>query len=189
MPTQFHFAPLTVERWDDFEQLFGANGACGGCWCMFWRLKASEFERAKGEGNRRAMRAIVDSGEVAGLLAYDRDAPVGWVAVSPRNTFGRLGRSRILKPVDEQPVWSVVCFFISKAYRRRGLSVALLEAVCEWVQEQGGKLVEGYPVEPRKDPLPPVFAYTGLAAAFSRAGFEECARRSETRPIMRRVVR
>jgi len=177
--------PLTKERWPDFEHLFGERGASGGCWCMWWRLTHSEFERQKGDPNRAAMKAIVESGEVPGILAYLDGVPVGWCSVAPRDRFPRLGRSRILKPIDDAEVWSIVCFFVDKEYRNRGISVALLRAATEYVRQLGGKIVEGYPVEPKKDPMPAVFAYHGLASAFQKAGFVECARRSETRPIMR----
>ena len=180
--------PLTAERWPDFERLFGDNGACGGCWCMWFRRTNKEFETAKGEANRRAMKALVDAGEEPGLLAYVGGEPAAWCALAPRPSYARLARSRILKPVDERPVWSVVCFFVDRRHRGRGLTVSLLEAAAEHVRGRGGELLEGYPVEPRKDRAPDVFVYHGLAAAFRRAGFHEVARRSETRPIMRREL-
>ena len=179
------FYALTRQRWSDFEDLFGPRGATGGCWCMWWRLTHSEFERQKGEGNRQAMRAIVESGEIPGLLAYAGGKAVAWCAVAPRDRLPRLKRSRILKPVDETPVWSIVCFFVKKGYRRKGITRQLLRAAVEYVKQQGGKVVESYPVEPRKERMPDVFAYTGLASAFNKAGFTEVLRRSETRPIMR----
>ena len=179
------FYPLTGDRWAHFEQLFGERGACGGCWCMWWRLRRSEFDRQKGEGNRKAMKAIVDSGEVPGILAYAGNVPVGWCSVAPRPTFPVLNRSRILKKIDESPVWSIVCFFVDKNYRNKGLSVQLLQAAIEYVKKRGGTVLEGYPVEPKKDKMPAGFAWTGLASAFRKAGFLEVARRSETRPMMR----
>ncbi len=181
--------PLTPERWKDFETLFGERGACGGCWCMWTRLARSEFERQKGEGNRRAMKAIVDSGRVPGLLAYGGGRPIGWCSVAPREEFPLLARSRILKPLDDQPVWSIVCFFIPKENRRQGLSGRLLAAAVDYVRRQGGRILEGYPVEPKKGRTADVFAWTGLASAFRHAGFREVARRSPTRPIMRRRIR
>ena len=184
----FDFHPLTPDRWRDFETLFGPKGACGGCWCMWWRLTRSEFERQKGEDNRQAMKAIVESGEVPGILAYAEGKPVGWCSVAPREVFGALQRSRILKRVDDQLVWSVVCFFIAKGYRRKGLTVALLQAAVEYAAACGAKIVEGYPVEPKKADAPAVFMYTGIASAFRKARFVEVARRSETRPIMRRII-
>lgn len=179
------FHPLTLARWADLERLFGERGACGGCWCMWWRLKRSEFEKQKGAGNKRAMQAIVQKGDVPGIIAYAGKQPIGWCAVAPREDYDTLERSRILKPVDDQPVWSVVCFFVEKAHRSTGVSVELLRAAVAHAERHGARIVEGYPVEPKQDRMPDAFAWFGLASAFERAGFEEVARRSPTRPIMR----
>jgi GNAT superfamily N-acetyltransferase len=177
--------PLTPERWADLERLFGKTGACGGCWCMWWRLSHAEFERKKGVSNKRTFKRIVQSGDVPGLIAYNAGEPVGWCAVQPREAFPRLDRSRILKRIDDQPVWSVVCLFIAREFRRRGVSRLLLEAAVKHARKQGARIVEGYPVEPKKDTMPDAFAWTGLASSFRAAGFVEVARRSPTRPIMR----
>jgi len=182
------FHPLTPERWKDLEALFGERGACGGCWCMWWRLKRSQFEKQKGEGNRRALKKIVDSGEVPGLLAYAGGQPVAWCSVAPRETYSVLERSRTLKRIDDQPVWSVVCFFVAKPFRGKGVTVKLLRAAVEYVKEQGARIIEGYPVEPKKTRMPDAFAYTGLVSTFRKAGFIEVLRRSETRPIMRYFI-
>jgi GNAT superfamily N-acetyltransferase len=152
---------------------------------MWWRLKRSEFERQKGEGNRRAMKRVVDSGEIPGILAYAKGQPIAWCSVAPREAYPALGRSRTLKRFDDEPVWSIVCFFVAKPFRGKGITGKLLRAAIEHVQKQGGKIVEGYPVEPKKDKIPDAFAYMGLASAFRKAGFVEVVRRSETRPIMR----
>jgi GNAT superfamily N-acetyltransferase len=181
----FEVHPLTSQRWLDLERLFGPRGATGGCWCMFWRLKRSEYELMKGEGNRALLRGLTNSGQVPGLIGYVNGEPAGWVALGPREDFDTLERSRILKRVDEHPVWSVVCFFVGKLYRRSGLTLKLLKAAAEYARSQGASILEAYPVEPQKDNMPPVFAYTGFVNTFKQAGFEEVERRSETRPIMR----
>ena len=181
--------PLTAGRWRDLEQLFSERGACGGCWCMWWRLTRSQFTAQKGEQNKRAFRALVEKGATPGLLAYDGDRPVAWCAVAPREAFLALERSRTLKRIDNAPVWSVVCFFVAKPYRRRGLTVRLLSAAADYVARQGGRILEGYPVEPKAGATPDAFAWTGFSTAFRRAGFRECLRRSATRPIMRRELR
>jgi GNAT superfamily N-acetyltransferase len=152
---------------------------------MWWRLTRSEFERKKGAGTRRALKKIVESGKVPGVLAYAEGKPVGWCAVAPREAYSTLERSRVLAPVDDQPAWSVTCFFVARPFRRKGLTVELLRAAVEFARRKGAKIIEGYPVEPRKGAIPDVFAYTGLPSAFRKAGFVEVLRRSRTRPIMR----
>lgn len=179
------FRPLDAKTWDDFERLFGELGASGGCWCMLWRRSPAEFEAGKGDGNRAAMRRLAESGPPPGILAYDGEVAIGWCALAPRGDYPGLARSRVLKPVDDRPVWSVSCFYIDKACRGRGVSVALLEAAVDYARSQGAAIVEGYPVEPNSRNYPAVFAWTGTAKTFTRAGFEECLRRSPTRPIMR----
>lgn len=183
--TDLRFEPVTIDRWGDFEKLFGPRGAIGGCWCMWWRLTRSEFERQKGEGNRQAMQAIVLSNEVPGILAYAGEEPIGWCSIAPRPAFPVLARSPVLKPIDDEPVWSVVCFYIARAYRRQGVSLALLTAALGYARGQGAHIVEGYPIEPKKGSAPDIYAFTGMATTFRQAGFVEVARRSEHRPIMR----
>ena len=180
--------PLTPARWPDFVRLFGPRGACAGCWCMFPRLKSPEW-MSQGVANRRAMKRIVDTGERPGLLAYEGGEAVGWIAIAPRTAYRRFERSRVLAPVDDQPVWSVPCFFIARSARGRGVTVRLLRAACDHVAARGGRVVEGYPVDPKGRHYAPAFAWHGLATAFRAAGFREVARRSATRPIMRRVLR
>ena len=182
------FQPLTPQRWSDLEQLFGERGACGGCWCMAWRQTRTEYEANKGERNRRAFQKLVRSGAQPGVLAYDGNTPIGWCAIAPREQYTVLQRSRTLTPVDDQPVWSVSCFFITRPYRRRGVSVQLLNAAVEFARGRGASIIEGYPVLATTGKLPDAFAWTGVPGTFVRAGFREVARPSRTRPIMRREL-
>lgn len=183
------FRPLTAARWQDLEALFGEKGAYGGCWCMWWRLSRAEFDRKKGAGNKRALRSIVRSGEVPGVLAYAGRRPVGWCAVAPREAYPSLNRSRTLKPVDQQPVWSVTCFFVDREYRGRGVMGALLKAAVAYAKRRGAQIVEGYPREADGKRLPGSWqAYLGTVAAFREAGFVEVLRRSARHPIMRYTV-
>ncbi|MBC8259206.1 MAG: GNAT family N-acetyltransferase [SAR324 cluster bacterium] len=178
--------PLSINNWDDFETLFGERGACGGCWCMLWRLSRKEFEMQKGEANRLAMKDIVSSGTVPGILVYHKKETVGWCALAPRSNYPALLRSRILQPVDERQCWSIACLFIKKSYRKNGVSIELLRATAEYAKLQGAELLEGYPIEPKAEKdIPPAFAWTGISKAFLSAGFEEVVRRSPTRPVMR----
>lgn len=175
---------------------------------MFMRLPRATFEQQKGLKNKKAMQKLVKANDVPGLLAYARGEPVGWCSISQREKFSALERSRILQPIDDQPVWSVTCFFIAKGFRRQGVTVELLKAAIAYVKKRGGKILEGYPVEPAsastssastrsattagagaKKMQPDTFMWTGLASAFRKAGFKEILRRSATRPIMRYYVK
>lgn len=179
------FQPATASRWSDIEELFGERGACGGCWCMYWRLARGQWSAGKGNRNKRAFKKIVSSNEKPGVLAYAGREPIAWCAVAPREDFLSLARSRVLQPVDDKAVWSITCLFVKKPFRRRGVSVALLRAAVDFAARQGAKIVEGYPTTPTMEQTPDPFVFMGVPSAFKAAGFKEVARRSITRPIMR----
>ena len=180
------FCPVTPSRWPDLEALFGERGACGGCWCMAWRLPPKEWKAGKGARNKRALKRLVSGHDAPGVLAYLGRTPVGWCAVAPRSAYSHLVRSRVLRPVDDQPVWSISCLFVLKPHRRQGLSVRLLEAAVALAAKGGARIVEGYPTQPYAQNVPDPFLWTGTVSAFRRAGFAEVTRRSTNRPIMRR---
>ena len=208
--SDLEFHPLTPDRWKDLENLFGERGACGGCWCMWWRLTRSQFERQKGTKNKLALKKIVNSGEVPGILAYAGGKPIAWCSVGPRESFPTLKRSRILKSVvenpalrisrggeqsrtteggNDKPVWSVVCLFVAKPERNKGMSIKILRAAVDYAKKNSAKIVEGYPLEPKKAKYPDAFIYTGHVSAFQKAGFVEVHRPSPTRPIMRYFIK
>ena len=182
------FHPATADRWRDVETLFGPRGACAGCWCMWARLPSAEFRAGTGEKNKRALRRIVAAGEEPGIVAYVNGEPAGWCGLGPRAAYKRLENSKILAPVDDRPAWSVTCFFVARPHRRQGLSVRLLREAVKHAASRGATIVEGYPTDTRAK-ASDAFVWTGLASAFERAGFREVARRSRTRPIMRRTIR
>lgn len=168
-------SPVDAARWGDVERLFGPRGAYGGCWCMWWRLRRADFERQTPEQRKHGLKALLDAGPAPGLLAYVGGEPVGWCSMGPRETYPPLERSRTLKRIDDESVWSVVCFFVARPYRRRCLQAALLRAAVGYATAQGAKVVEGYPNG----------GFMGTERAFHAVGFEEVIRRSPTRPIMR----
>jgi GNAT superfamily N-acetyltransferase len=181
----FTYKPLTVHEWPDFLALFEEHGPQQGCWCMYWRVKRAECQRQFGEGNQLAFQSIVESGKVPGILAYLEGQPVGWCSIAPREEFSVLDRSPTLKRIDDEPVWAIVCFFVSKAYRRRGLTEMLIQADIEYARDRGAKIIEAYPLKTEITKLLPYERFMGIESTFERAGFKVVARRSDRRPVMR----
>lgn len=185
-----HYAvkPVTRGRWDDLAQLFGPSGAYSGCWCMFWRVKSSEFEANGNRGNRKGLQRLVARDQIPGLLAYADGRPVGWISLGPKTDFGRIQRSPLFKSIDEEPVWSVVCFFIDRAYRNRGVGKRLLAAAEDFARSKGARILEAYPIDTRGKRGADAALFTGTQRLFAQAGFVEVARRKERRPVMRKSL-
>jgi len=179
------FKPLTTKTWNDFENLFGERGACGGCWCMSWRFSRAEFDEKKGKGNKLAMKKLVSNGEQIGIIVYVDKKPVGWCAVAPREKYIKLENARVLKRIDDEPVWSITCFFLAKDFRHKGLSVKILKEVIDFCRKKKIKILEAYPILPYSNNMPAAFAWTGFLSSFERAGFKVAKRWSKARPIMR----
>ncbi len=152
---------------------------------MYWRLPHKEYEKGKGEGNKEKLKTLVDEGDITGILAYEDNKPVGWCSFGERKSFIRFEKSKILRPVDNREVLAVVCFFIKKEFRGRGVSLRLLEQVKKYASENNFGIVEGYPVDSSKGKIAAPFVWTGIHSTFLKAGFIEVARRSVTRPVMR----
>lgn len=176
--------PLTPQRWDDFVTLFGAHGAVGGCWCMYFRREGA-WQIKSGEQHRAQMQALVQGGAVTGLLAYAGAEPVGWVSLAPRSDYAALARSRVLAPVDEQPVWSIVCFFIARKWRRQGVMRALLKGAVDYAAAHGAQIIEAYPMD-HEGQIDDLSAYMGVMKPFLEEGFVEVARRSQHHPVLRK---
>ena len=187
-PATLSVEPVTAERWEDMAALFGPNGAYSGCWCMWWRVKSKEFESNGNRGNKAAMQAIVQRDEIPGLLGYLGGQAVGWISLGPREVFGRLQRSPLFKPVDEQPVWSIVCFFIDRQYRGTGIATQLLNKACDYAKSRGAQAIEAYPIDTLGQSKAQADLFTGTEAMFHKAGFKEVARRKATRPILRKEL-
>jgi len=180
------FHPVTPSRWKDFEKLFGDNGACGWCWCMSARRPSAEFRRSKGMENKRAIKKIIVSGSPPGVIGFDGKEPVVWCCVGPREEFARLESSRSLKPIDDQPVWSIPCLFVARTHRNAKLSTKAVDAAVKYAFSKGAKIVEGYPNDTRGKKWADPFAWMGLVSSFSKAGFKIAKRVSASRVIMRR---
>lgn len=171
MAPMIEIVPLTIDRFDDLADLFRSTPVASMCWCMYWRLASSEFSSRRVVELREALRNLAAGEPTPGLLAYLDGRAVGWISVGPRTDYARLERSRTIRPIDDQPVWSVVCFVVSRTARGRGVAGALLEAAVTYAGDHGARIVEGYPVDPGTATLPSGAGYTGLRSTFERAGF------------------
>ncbi|MGH2347883.1 MAG: GNAT family N-acetyltransferase [bacterium] len=180
--------PLTPKRWNDLVGLFGRPGGSivRGCWCMYYRRSGTAGWAP--DANKRAMKALVDSGKVPGLIGYRDGRPIGWISLGPRADYLKLARSPVMKPVDDKPVWSIVCSFVDARERGKGVAEALLKAAIAYARSQGATLLEAYPVD-KPQPSHPDFMWFGAKRMYDRAGFKEVARRKKTRPVMRRALR
>jgi GNAT superfamily N-acetyltransferase len=152
---------------------------------MWWRITRKEFERNQGNGNREAMRSLVEDGVVPGILGYVSETPVGWCSIAPREEFSSLERSPVLKRLDDQPVWSIVCFFIDKTFRGQGYAEELLRCALDYAEKNGAVIVEAYPSRLKSEKLPPVSSFMGLPPVYKRVGFKVRAEPSKSKLIMR----
>lgn len=190
--------PLTPARLPDLAALFGQGGDPKWCWCSFYRVRSVDFRSATASGNRRVLEGAVTElageGRAPGLVAYREGQAVGWVSLGPRDDYERLQHSAILAPIDERPVWSIVCFVVARAARGQGVARALLEAGVDYARAHGATLLEGYPVETDGGRVPAAEAFKGTVSMFEGAGFRVVERRranrtSKPRPIVRRAIR
>lgn len=196
--SELEIQPLTPDRLPDLAALFGQGGDPKWCWCSFFRVRNADFAHATADTNREVLERAVDTtaadGRNPGLVAYRDGEPIGWVSVGPRDDYERLKHSKVLAPIDDKPVWSIVCFVVSRKARNRGVARALLDAAVDYARQHGATLLEAYPVDTDGERVPAAHAFKGTVGMFERAGFEVVERRqfnrtSPIRPIVRRRVR
>jgi len=181
--------PLTPARWPDLEAIFKARGCsvARGCWCMYYRRSGGHAPPAgttRAQANRSDFKALVDAGEFTGLIAYRGRTPVGWLSLGPREVYAKLERSPIRKPVDDQPVWSIICFVVPAEFRGTGVARALLDGAIAFARRRKVKLLEAYPVD-RRGRSSDDSMWFGAKSMYDAAGFEEVARRKPERPVVR----
>jgi ribosomal protein S18 acetylase RimI-like enzyme len=186
--------PLTPANWPDLESIFRAKGCsiARGCWCMYYRGTgqgaATQVGKERAKANRAALKRLTDAGNTPpGLIGYRGQTPVGWISLGPRADFRRLERSQVMRPVDDEPVWSIVCFVVPSEYRHQGVARQLLDGAIAYARKSGAELLEAYPFD-RRTRTADAFMWFGSKSMFDRAGFVEVARRKPTRPIMRRAL-
>lgn len=182
--------PLTPDRWPDLEALFNAKGCsvARGCWCMYYRRSGSEAQppahASRAQASKSQLKALTDAGRTPGLIGYRGKVPMGWISLGPREEYVKLARSPVMKPVDDQPVWSIICFVVPAQYRGQGVAQALLAGAITYAKKQGAKLLEAYPVD-KPSRANDESMWFGAKSMYDRAGFSEVARRKPHRPVVR----
>jgi GNAT superfamily N-acetyltransferase len=187
--------PLTPDRFADVATLFEEGGDPKWCWCAYFRVRGTDFSSGAKTRHRSVLQAAVDdgvaTGRAPGLVAYEADSAIGWISLGPREDYERLAHSRVLAPVDDRPVWSIVCFVVARRARGRGVASALLDAGIAYARDHGATALEAYPIEIAEGArISASDAYRGTLAMYQRAGFREVARRqwnatTPERPIVR----
>jgi GNAT superfamily N-acetyltransferase len=177
MPTDQHIyiRPVDHTNWPDFESLFQAKGGPSYCWCMAWRMTKEELKDNNSASRKRFIQQRVGSQTPIGLLAYVDKQAIAWCSVAPRESFQRLGGQQ---PLDK--VWSIVCFFIKKEFRKKGLTARLIEEAKKYAKQQGANYLEAYPVESDS----PSYRFMGFIHTFEQAGFRFVKKAGTRRHVM-----
>ncbi len=178
---RFEFQPVTTDRLEDLERFSLAHGTFRYCSCMRWRMRSTEYKDSTKESRSAALAALVSNSTPIGVLAYADGEPIGWCSIAPRETYDGLERFRALPRLDDEPVWSVVCFFVDSRFRHRGLTLGLLDAAMKYARSMGAKIVEGYPVRIGEK----LYQYMGATSTFEEAGFSDVTPVQLTRKIFR----
>jgi GNAT superfamily N-acetyltransferase len=183
--------PATPDRWADVVTILGGDGDRG-CWCQAPRGFTSGFGKSEPATRRELLRSQLEDDPPAGMLAYVDGEVAGWCGFGPRPGLPRLERSRTIPKIDDEPVWSVVCFNVRVGYRRRGVAAALLAGLVDYARRSGAPGVEAYPIDPEGGRVDTSFGYVGVTPMFEKAGFRrivETDARSDRRPrILMRLM-
>lgn len=167
--------PVNQERWLDFEMLFESKGSPHNCWCTAWINVEKKGKKADKAEKKASIKKRVDDGVPIGLLAYSDNEPIAWCSIAPRETYRSLNGCEI-----KENVWAVVCFFIKREFRNKGLTNILLDKAIEHAKENGAKYVEAYPV----DPDSPSYRFMGFRPTFEKADFKFIKKAGTRRNVM-----
>jgi len=186
--------PASGDRFSDIAAVLAPRGK-GACWCMYYRISASQYGRVSARELPQAARhrrdllpSRAEQPPAPGMLAYLDGTPIGWCGLGPRTEFTRLQRSRTIPAVDGLAVWSVVCFLVRPGYRRRGIAAALLSGAVEYARDCGAPALEGYPVEATGARIDSTFAYVGTTSMFEASGFRRITQTTARSAGLPRVV-
>lgn len=185
--THWETHPVTPDRFDDFADVINPNRRATHCWCLSHRVGAKEIEELSGGSREQAMRALCERDVPPGVVTYRDGTPVGWCNIGARSDIPRLVKSKLIRPVDDVPVWSIVCTVVRGGHRRQGVTRQLIEGAVQWARSQGAPAVEAHPVDP-DGRMDLTMAFVGTRAMYERAGFEVIGQTDAVASKMPRLV-
>ncbi|MGD9530727.1 GNAT family N-acetyltransferase [Pseudonocardia sp.] len=166
----FDTRPVTPDRVDDFVAVANPNRRPTHCWCLAHRLTAKEVAEL-GPDRETAFRALCARENPPGLIGYADGEPVGWCSIGPRAENTRLSRSTLIRPIDDLPVWSIICVVIRGGHRKHGYTTPLIEGAVAHAASRGAPAVESYPVDAAGGRIDTTMAFVGTRTMFEKAGF------------------
>ena len=179
--------PVTAERFEDFADVVNPNRRSTHCWCLSHRLRVREIEELGAGSREDAARSLAGGRTSFGVVTYRDAVPVGWCHVAPRAEIPRLVRSRLIRPVDDVAVWSIICIVVRSGHRRQGVTSQLIEGAVAYAASRGAPAVEAHPVDP-DGRMDTTMAFVGTRAMFERSGFEVVGRTEAVASGMPRLV-
>lgn len=185
--------PLTADLWPDFEDLFGKQGACYGCWCTFFRMPPKARRDNSGADKKAFIKARIEEGPPPGLVAFEGDQAVGWMQIGPRADVPEWNNTaRSSAPLDraekaDPAVWAISCFFLRASARGAGLTHQLVAAGIDFARQNGAAKLDACPMELSRY-ASSVGLFVGSMRVFDKAGFAVVARKTANRPLMRLVL-
>jgi hypothetical protein len=133
------------------------------------------------------MRALCTRRHPPGVVTYRDDVPVGWCSIGPRSEIPRLRDSTLIRPVDDVPVWSIICVVVRTGHRRQGVVGHLLEGAVAYAAAQGAPAVEAHPVDP-PGRMDTTMAFVGTRSMFEKAGFSVVGTTDAVASRMPRII-
>lgn len=185
--THWETHPVTPDRFDDLAAVINPNRRATHCWCLSHRIGAKQIEELGGGSREQAMRSLCARDVPPGVVTYRDGTPVGWCNIGARSDIPRLVQSKLIRPVDDVPVWSIVCTVVRSGHRKQGVTQQLIEGAVQWARAQGAPAVEAHPVDP-DGRMDLTMAFVGARAMYERAGFEVIGQTDAVASKMPRLV-
>jgi len=187
---------LSKKTWLDFERLFQTHPAPGAypCWCMHDHLSGgrregvAESAASRVERTHQRKKALVEGGCSHGILVYLEGEPVGWCQYGRREELPRIEWNPYYRKLtlanDQMTLWRITCFVVRRQHRHRGVASAALSASLVAIRNQGGGLVEAYPIRHWSA----YSKYRGTVAMFRKQGFKVIGPLGKNNVLVRRIV-